>query len=46
MTFMLAVGFVVDHFSYAPVFVAAGLMPLAAAAFVVGGIRYPVKEVT
>jgi MFS transporter, ACS family, hexuronate transporter len=45
MAFMLAVGFVVDHFSYAPVFVAAGLMPLAAAAFVVGGIRDPVKEV-
>jgi MFS transporter, ACS family, aldohexuronate transporter len=43
MAFMLAVGFVVDRFSYAPVFVAAGLMPLAAAACLVAGVRYPVK---
>jgi len=45
MAFMLAVGFVVDHFSYVPVFVAAGLMPLMAAACLVAGVRYPLKEV-
>ena len=45
MAFMLAIGFVVDHFSYVPVFVAAGVMPVAAAACLVAGVRYPLKEV-
>jgi hypothetical protein len=30
MTFMLATGIVVDHFSYLPVFIAAGLLPALA----------------
>jgi ACS family hexuronate transporter-like MFS transporter len=34
MIFSLATGIVVDHFSYRPVFIAAGLLPLIAAAIV------------
>jgi ACS family hexuronate transporter-like MFS transporter len=39
MAFMLLIGYVVDRFSYAPVFVAAGVMPLAAFAIVAWGVR-------
>lgn len=39
MIFTLLVGFVIDRFSYVPVFVAAGLMPLIAASFILAGIR-------
>jgi len=37
--FTLATGFVVDHFSYTPILIAAGLLPLIGTAllFVVGG---------
>lgn len=37
MMFTLLIGAVVDRFSYVPVFVMAGLMPLAAAAFIIAG---------
>ena len=39
MTFMLATGWLVDHFGYQPVFVIAGLLPLFAAAAVAFIIR-------
>jgi len=39
MCFNLLVGSIVDRFSYVPVFVLAGLMPLAAAAFILAGVR-------
>jgi MFS transporter, ACS family, hexuronate transporter len=39
MVLMLAVGIVVDRFSYTPVFLAAGLMPLFALAAVFGLVR-------
>ncbi|MEN6534250.1 MAG: MFS transporter, partial [Bryobacteraceae bacterium] len=35
MLFTLVIGRVVDRFSYVPVFVAAGIMPLVAAMFIV-----------
>jgi hypothetical protein len=38
MLFMLITGVVVDHYSYVPIFLAAGLMPLMAAGFVMVGI--------
>ncbi len=41
MIFTLLIGVVVDRFSYVPVFVAAGIMPLLAAAFILAGIRAP-----
>lgn len=40
MAFTLLTGYLVDRFSYAPVFVAAGLMPLAAFAIVTWGVRF------
>jgi ACS family hexuronate transporter-like MFS transporter len=39
MCFNLLVGAIVDRFSYVPVFLLAGVMPLAAASFIVAGIR-------
>jgi ACS family hexuronate transporter-like MFS transporter len=39
MIFTLITGHVVDHFSYLPIFIAAGVMPLGAALIVVRGIR-------
>ena len=39
MVFTLIIGAVVDRFSYLPVFVAAGLMPVGAAAFILGFVR-------
>lgn len=39
MAFMLATGVLVDRFSYLPVFIIAGLMPLGGAAFLVWGLR-------
>ncbi|MGC9998570.1 MAG: MFS transporter [Bryobacteraceae bacterium] len=39
MCFNLLVGAIVDRFSYVPVFLLAGVMPLAAAAFIIAGIR-------
>jgi MFS transporter, ACS family, hexuronate transporter len=39
MMFMLAIGWVVDRFSYVPVFTAAGVMPLIAAAFILAMVR-------
>jgi ACS family hexuronate transporter-like MFS transporter len=39
MMFTLATGAAVDRFSYAPVFIAAGLMPVAAAAVAAWGVR-------
>jgi ACS family hexuronate transporter-like MFS transporter len=39
MIFTLITGFVLDRFSYLPIFVAAGLMPLAAAAIIKWGVR-------
>ena len=39
MIFTLLTGFVVDRFSYVPVFVAAGVMPLVAASFILSGVR-------
>jgi len=39
MAFTLATGFAVDHYSYAPVFVAAGLMPVASFLILAFGIR-------
>ena len=41
MCLNLLVGYVVDHFSYVPVFVLAGLMPVGAAAFLMAGVREP-----
>lgn len=41
MIFTLIVGAVVDRFSYVPVFVAAGLMPLVAASFILWGVVTP-----
>jgi ACS family hexuronate transporter-like MFS transporter len=38
MIFTLIVGAVVDRFSYVPIFVAAGLMPLVAASFIMWGV--------
>jgi ACS family hexuronate transporter-like MFS transporter len=38
MMFMLITGVVVDHFSYVPIFLAAGLMPLMAATVILLGI--------
>ena len=40
MAFTLLTGYLVDRFSYTPVFVAAGLMPLAAFAIVTWGVRF------
>jgi ACS family hexuronate transporter-like MFS transporter len=39
MIFTLVIGYVVDRFSYLPVFTAAGLMPLAAFCFILWGVR-------
>ena len=39
MCFNLLVGQLVDHFSYVPVFVLAGIMPLGAAACILAGVR-------
>lgn len=39
MCFMLLVGVLVDRFSYLPVFILAGVMPLAAAACIIVGVR-------
>jgi ACS family hexuronate transporter-like MFS transporter len=39
MVFTLIIGIVVDRFSYLPVFVAAGVMPLVAALFILWGVR-------
>lgn len=39
MCFNLLVGAIVDRFSYVPVFLLAGLMPLVAASFIFAGIR-------
>ena len=39
MIFTLIIGAVVDRFSYVPVFVAAGVMPLIAAGIIIGSIR-------
>ncbi|HZP02348.1 MAG TPA: MFS transporter [Terriglobia bacterium] len=45
MAFTLLIGYVLDRFSYLPVFVAAGLMPLMAASIIIWGIRPgPVQE--
>jgi len=42
--FTLAVGFLVDRFSYTPAFLVAGLMPVAATACLFGLITRPVEE--
>ncbi|MGD0579295.1 MAG: MFS transporter [Bryobacteraceae bacterium] len=39
MCFNLLVGLIVDRFSYVPVFLLAGVMPLVAASFIFAGIR-------
>lgn len=39
MLFTLIIGYVVDRFSYVPVFTAAGLMPLASFAVILWGVR-------
>jgi ACS family hexuronate transporter-like MFS transporter len=39
LVFTLIVGAVVDHFSYLPVFIAAGTMPLVAFGFIVWGVH-------
>jgi MFS transporter, ACS family, hexuronate transporter len=39
MLFMLIIGKVVDHFSYVPVFVAAGIMPLIGASFILRMVK-------
>ena len=44
--FTIAVGILVDRFSYAPAFLVAGLMPLFATAFLFLLIRQPVKSST
>lgn len=44
MTFMLLVGIVVDRFSYGPVFIAAGIMPVIAASFIMLGLRDMANE--
>jgi len=44
MTFTLVVGEVVDRFSYLPVFTAAALMPLVAAAIILLSIHRPVDQ--
>jgi ACS family hexuronate transporter-like MFS transporter len=44
MMFTLLIGAVVDRFSYVPVFVMAGLMPLGAAAFVIGGCTQRIQR--
>lgn len=45
MIFMLLIGIVVDRFSYVPVFIAAGIMPLAAASLILWGVRFPVSRI-
>jgi ACS family hexuronate transporter-like MFS transporter len=42
--FTLAVGILVDHFSYAPAFLVAGLLPLLATAFLFLLIRPPIDS--
>ena len=44
MCFMLLVGAIVDRFSYLPVFILAGVMPLVAAACILAGVRSIVRE--
>jgi len=44
--FTIAVGILVDRFSYAPAFLVAGLMPLFATAFLFLLIRQPIKSLT
>jgi len=44
--FTIAVGILVDRFSYAPAFLVAGLMPLFATAFLFLLIRQPIKSST
>jgi ACS family hexuronate transporter-like MFS transporter len=46
--FTQATGFVVDHFSYTPMLVVAGILPLAGTAilFALGGRIEPIKELT
>ena len=45
MVFTLLTGVVLDRFSYLPVFVAAGLMPLMAAGIIIWGVRPgPIRE--
>jgi ACS family hexuronate transporter-like MFS transporter len=39
MIFTLITGIVLDRFSYLPIFIAAGLMPLVAAAIIIWGVR-------
>jgi ACS family hexuronate transporter-like MFS transporter len=39
MLFTLVIGTVVDHFSYVPIFIAAGVMPVIAAGIIVSNIR-------
>jgi MFS transporter, ACS family, hexuronate transporter len=43
MIFTLLTGIIVDRFSYTPVFIAAGFMPLAGAAFLFWGVRKPLE---
>ncbi|MEK7406774.1 MAG: MFS transporter [Acidobacteriota bacterium] len=45
MTFMLVIGWVVEHFSYVPVFTAAGVMPLIAASLILWNVRGAVSDV-
>ena len=44
--FTIAVGILVDRFSYAPAFLVAGLMPLFATAFLFRLIRPPIESPT
>jgi hypothetical protein len=44
MVFTLATGAAVDRFSYAPVFIAAGLMPIGAALVAAWGVRRSREE--
>jgi ACS family hexuronate transporter-like MFS transporter len=44
MIFTLLVGAVINRFSYLPVFIAAGVMPLVAAACILAGIRTVVRD--
>jgi MFS transporter, ACS family, hexuronate transporter len=44
MIFTLATGFAVDHFSYAPIFVAAGLMPVVAVCILNWGVGRKVSH--
>jgi hypothetical protein len=39
MAFTLIIGWVVDRFSYVPVFTAAGLMPLVSFSIIAWGVR-------